>query len=103
VRAQGVQQVEQGRVHGADVAAAEVAQEVVHGAQRIGQVAAGGEILHLQRLAGVQVAELQHARLAAARLRECGRRGEGGNETTAVQQRHAPQCIDLPAQPGVNV
>jgi len=86
--AQRVQQVEQGRIDGADIAAAEVAQQMVHGAQRIRQVGAGAEVLQLEPLAGVQVVEGQHARLAAARPSSQRERGEGGDESAAGQGTH---------------
>ena len=45
-RRQPLQQVEQRRIDGADIAAAEIAHQVVDGRQGVGQVAAGSEILN---------------------------------------------------------
>jgi hypothetical protein len=79
--AKRVKQIEQGRVHGRNVAGAEVPQQPVRRVQRVGLVAAGMEVFDGQSLAGVQV---RKRKPASRRGSKCVRghhrsdRGDGG-------------------------
>ena len=58
---QRMQQIEQARIDLVDVARAEVAQEVIHGGQRIWQICAAAEVFDCEPLAGVRMSEAERA------------------------------------------
>jgi hypothetical protein len=88
-----MKQVEESPVDLVHVARAEIAQEVVHRRQRIGQVAPAAEVLDIEMLARVRMREAQRPRRERRRIRRTRFTKSCRQQRRPTQeQRNAKRC-----------